>query len=104
MNLIRYLNYSFDFFSKIKPRNKISEAFFNELDVVNQEKMGAIYEKLGKSQSGDDLLDALDDVEAQVEFSAMTREDALNEINMIGLRNPQADSNTHLTLPTKRIL
>ena len=69
-----------DFFSKIKPRNKISEAFFNELDVVNQEKMGAIYEKLGKSQSGDDLLDALDDVEAQVEFSAMTREDALNEI------------------------
>ena len=69
-----------DFSTYIKPRNSSAEAYFKELNGVLEEQRGAIYEKLGKSQTGDELLDALDEVEVEVERSALSREDALQEV------------------------
>ena len=75
MNALGGLN----FFNDIKPRNSNAETFFKNLE-TREERVGAIREMLGKSQSGDDIMDVLDDIEAEVEWGALSREEALTEV------------------------
>ena len=75
MNALGGLN----FYNTIKPRNSNAETFFRDLE-TREERVGAIREALAKSQSGDDIMDALDDIEVDVEYGAVSRDEALTEI------------------------